>query len=544
MKKITRRNFLKVTGIAAAVSAAAGLLTGCGGSSGSIAQGGSAANEQIVNIGSTGVLATLNPLMVDATWVNVYGATLQFNPLVALDENAEFENILVESITTEDSLTYTIRIHKDAKWSDGTPITADDLKFTMNCLTSAKLGNTTMILSALAGTNDSGHRDEGVAEVEGVKVVDEKTCTFTFKSNMNMVTFLNSYAQYIYTVPQHVLKDVPEEELAAYDWFKKPTVVSGPYRCVDVDYNHYASFEANEKYWKGAPAIAKLNIKIVAGAQLLSGLQTEEIDVVPPLLGTINQADYEAVLALPNVDAEYGAAYAVESLFINCNAIPEVEIRQALLAGLDRQTIIDGLLGGNGTICDGFAVPDGPYYKGLQPVKFDAAQAAALVQAAKDKGWDSTKEYSLYLNSGEEVLINAATVAQSYWQAIGINVKLVPVDLATLMNMCINGEGDMYGVQYTYPPVDPSIDVQWVLAYWCFYWNDIIENGLNDIWATNDSAVYAEKLYAIDQDVQKNVPFINLYANGPLGAVTKRVSGAKATMYGTLNNVHEWTINA
>ena len=542
MKKISRRNFLQVTGLAAMLTA----LTACGGSAQSGSQpassvaAGNAAASDIVNIGSTGVLATTNPLMVDATWINMYAAVLQFNPLVAMNENAEFDLMLAESNTTEDNLTYTIKINEKAVWSDGTAITAGDLQFTMNCLTSAKLGNTTMNLSALVGTDDAGKRPDGV-DVEGVQLVDEKTCTFTFKYPVNLITFMNSYAQYIYTVPAHVLQDVPEDQLATYDWFKSPTVVSGPYRCVDVDYNHYASFEANTAYWQGAPAIPKLNIKIVAGAQLLSGLQSGEIDVVPPLLGTINQDDYEAVLALPNVTAEYGAAYPVESIFINCNNIP-LEIRQALLCGLDRQTIIDGLLGGNGVVCDGFAVPDGPYYKGLQPTAFDAARAMQLVETAKNNGWDPANEYNLYLNHGEEVLLQAAQVAQSYWSAVGINVKLNPVDLATLMNMCSEGSGDMYGVQYAYPPVDPSVDVQWVLAYWCFYWNDLIENGLNTIWATNDSAVYADTLYEIDKDVQQAVPFINLYANGPLGAVANRVKNAKATMYGCLNNVHQWTV--
>lgn len=544
MKKISRRSFLQATGLAAVLSA----LTACGGSgssstasaASSTAAAGSAAAADIVNIGSTGVMSSTNPLMVDATWINMYAATLQFNPLVALNADAEFEMVLADDISTEDNLTYTIHINDQAAWSDGTPITAEDLKFTMNCLTSSKLGNTTMMLSALAGTDDAGLRPDG-EDVAGVQVVDDKTVTFSFKYQVNRVSFLNGYAQYIYTVPAHVLKEVPEEQLAAYDWFKNPTVVSGPYRCVEVDPNHYMSCEANASYWRGAPAIPKLNIKIVAGAQLLSGLQSGEIDVVPPLLGTINQDDYEAVLALPNVTAEYGAAYAVEGLFINCNNVP-LKIRQAMLAGLDRQTIIDGLLGGNGVVCDGFAVPDGPYYKGLVGTGFDAAKAMQLVEEAKAEGWDASTVYNIYLNSGEDVLIHAAEVAQSFWAAVGINVKLNTVDLDTLMTMCTNGEGDAYGVQYTYPPVDPSWDVQWVLAYWCFYWNDIIENGLNTLWTTNDSAVYADTLYAIDQDVQANVPIINLYANGPLGAVANRVQGAKATMYGCLNNVHQWTL--
>ncbi len=550
MKKVSRRSFLKAAGLSAAISAAAGLLAGCGAASSSAsgsaasASSGAAASADAVNIGSTGSLSTLNPLMVDATWINMYASMLQYNPLVVLDDSGTFQGLLADSITTTDNITYTIHIDDKAAWSDGTPVSAEDLRFTMWALTSSKVANITMALSALVGTEDTGYRAEGTNEIEGVKVVDDKTVTFTFKYAMNENVFKTGYAQYIYTVPSHKLKDVAEDALSTYEWFSAPDVVSGPYICTAKDNDHYVSYKANTSYWKGTPKIANLNIKIVEGAQLLSGLQSGEIDVVPPLLGTINQDDYSTVLALKNVTASYGSRYAVESLFINCKAIPEKEIRQALLCGLDRQTIVDGLLGGEADLCDGFAVPAGPYDRGLTPTAFDAAKAQQLVAAAKANGWDSTKTYNLYLNNGEETLINAATVAQTYWQAAGINVKLNTVDLSTLMTMCTEGSGDLYGVQYTYPPADPSWDINWVLPYWCFYESDALTENVGKLTTAADETAYGDALAAIDKDVQENVPFIDLYVNGPLGAVSNRISGAQATMYGCLLNVETWTIGA
>lgn len=553
MKKVSRRNFLKAVGITAAAAAVAGALTGCGstssgstasGSTGASSAGASGAAADVVNIGSTGTLSSINPLLMDATIMMQYACMLQFCPLVALDENAEFSYVLADSIETEDNLTYTVHINDAAAWSDGTPVTADDVKFTITRLASNVIANPNMMLTALVGTDDNtGYLPEGVTELEGVQVVDEKTCTITFKYEMNRVSVLNGYAQYIHVLPAHVLADVPEADLAGYDWFKAPTVVDGPYICTDLDNDHYVSYKANEAYWKGAPQIPYLNIKVVESAQLLSGLQSGEIDYVPPLLGTFNLDDYNTVLALENVNADYGQAYSVESLFLNCKNIP-LEIRQAMLCGLDRQTIIDGLLSGAGEQCDGFAVPEGPYWKGLEPTAFDAARATELVAQATANGWDPTTTYEMYLNSGEETLINAATIVQSFWQAVGIQVNVNPVDLGTLMTMAEGGEGDIYGVQYTYPPVDPSWDIQWVLGSWCFYDNDIIQSNLNTMWNTNDSEAYAEALYAIDQDVQANVPLIDVYVNGTLGAVAKRLSGAKVSTYGCLNAVETWTLNA
>ncbi len=548
MKKISRRSFLKVTGLVTATSVGAGLLSACGATSSSTASSSedstSTSTNNVVNIGATATFGSINPLMIDATWINMYAMTLLFNPLVALNDEADFEYMLLDSVETEDNLVYTMHINDAATWSDGTPITSADIKYTMNMLTSSVLANTTMMLSNLVGTDDaSGYRPDGVDDVEGVEIIDDKTFTFTFKLPINKTSFQTSYAMYIFPVPAHVLAEVAEAELATYAWFNAPTVVSGPYFCTAFDANLYATFSANENYWMGTPKIENLNIKIVAGAQLLSGLQSGEIDVVPPLLGVINQSDYESVLALDNVTASYGDAYAVENIFINCNVIPEKEIRQALLYSLDRTTIVDGLLDGAADLCDGFAVPAGPYDMGLEPITFDAAKAAELVATATANGWDPSTTYTLYLHNGEETLINAATIAQSYWQAAGINVNLTPVDLSTLMTMCVNGEGDMYGVQYTYPPMDPAqVDISWVLDYWCFYESDVIPAALEAIWACNDAETYAEELYKIDQDVQENVPLLVLYVNGPLGAVSNRIANATVDMYGCLNNVHEWSI--
>ena len=541
MRKVSRRNFLKATGAAAAVSALAGLFTGCG----STSSGEKATADNTVNIGATGSLGTLNPLMVDATWINMYAATLQFCPLTAMDASGAFVGMLADKVETTDKLAYTIHIADDAKWSDGEDITSADLKFTMKCLTSAKLGNATMLLSQLVGTNDeTGYRDDGVDDIEGVEIVDDKTCVFHLKSEMGPNVFQSGYAQYIYTVPEHILKDVAEDQLASYDWFNTPTVVSGPYAVVASDANHYISYRYNEKYWKGTPAIHFLNIKIVEAAQLLTGLQSGEIDVVPPLLGSISQDDYSAVQALPNITAAFGERYAAEALYINCNSIPEKEIRQAMLYALDRQKIIDNLLDGEADLADGFAVPAGPYWRDVTATPCDVAKAQSLVQQAASAGWDSTRRYGLYVNSGDQTLINAVTMAVNYWEAVGVHVDLNTVDLSTLMTMCGEGSGDIYGVQYTYAVGDPSWDINYVLPYWCFYQSDAEAAAAASLQGAADDTAYADALAEVDRDVQANVPIITMYVTGPLGAVAKRVSGAAASMYGCLNNVQEWTISA
>lgn len=539
MKKHLHRIFATLLALAMVLSLAA-----CG-SSGETQSGASGTNssDDVVNVGCTSSISSLNPTLVDASWSSMYAISMSFLPLVALDENAEFEYILADSITTEDNIHYTIHINEDAAWSDGEPVTSQDLAFTMLRLASPVIANPAMMLYALVGTDDeTGYVSEGAESVEGVTIVDEKTVEFTFKYEMNMTSFLNGYAQYIFVLPEHILSEVPEEEFAAYDWFTHPDVVDGPYMATSFDSEHYVTYDANPNFWRGEVNIPHANIRVVDGANLYAGLQSGEIDIVPPLLGTIDQEDYESVQALENVTSVYGDAYSVESVFINTVIVDNANIRQAMLYALDRTQIIDGLLGGEGDLADGFAVPDGPYWRDLTPTATDTDRAAELVAAAEAEGWDPNTTYTLYANSGETQLSYAIQLAQQAWQAVGIQVEIRSVDLDTLMTLAGTEDAAMIAVQYTYPPVDPSWDIQYVLGSWCHALSPEVEENLNTLWSTNDSDTYADALYAIDSYVQQNVPLIDLYVNSPLGAVSNRLQNAAPSMYGCLNHIEEWTL--
>ena len=116
--------------------------------------------------------------------------------------------------------------------------------------------------------------------------------------------------------PKHVIEQFAEEELTTAEWFNHPDVVSGPYMVTDFDLNHYVAYTANTNYWKGAPKIDKLNIRIVDGSQLYAGLQSGEIDITQQTMSEIPPEDYESVEALENVDVVYGSPIINQSVFI------------------------------------------------------------------------------------------------------------------------------------------------------------------------------------------------------------------------------------
>ena len=115
-------------------------------------------------------------------------------------------------------------------------------------------------------------------------------------------------------------------------------------------------------YWKGAPKIERLNIKIVEGSQLYAGLKSGEIDITQNTMSTIPLEDYESVAALENVEVSYGDPITNQSVFINTARITDTKVRQAMLYAVDRNQLLEQLLKGNGEVADGFLSSASPYF--------------------------------------------------------------------------------------------------------------------------------------------------------------------------------------
>lgn len=501
--------------------------------------------EKIVNIGMTDTLSSINPLLMDATEILKYATAMQFLPLVELNSKLEFEGMLASSITTEDNIHFTVNLNKDAVWSDGTPVTADDVVFTVLKLASPTLANASMALYAFEGIGEDGFVKEGATEIAGVKALDDKTVQFTAKYKMALTTFENTYGRYILTLPKHILKDVSDKELASYDWFNAPTVVNGPFQATAVDLQHFVSYVANDKYFRGAPKIDKLNIKIVTSAQLLTGLQAGEIDFVQQTTGNILQEDYESVEALTNVTVNYGAPVTNQSMFFNTDSVTDARIRKAILLGIDRKSILDGFLNGKGEIVDGFLSSAGPFYdERVTPTEYNPEKAKELVEAAKAEGYDTEKVLQFYVNSGDTTFTQVADYIVAKLLEIGIKVQVHTVDLATLMSTAGSKGFDILAVQYTYAPVDPYPDINWLLSKdgWTGYANDTISQALLDTQATSDIKEIREKYYTINSLAKEDVPMISAYIISAMGAVNKRLVNATPDVYGSFIQIQDWDV--
>lgn len=502
-----------------------------------------ASGEKIINVGVTNTLGSLNPLLLNGGEINKYATGLMFLPLMELDADLNFEGMLADSITTEDNKNFIVHIDDAATWSDGTPVTADDVVYTALRLASPVIGNTAMMYYVFEGVGDDGFVEEGAESIDGIQKVDDKTVQFTTKEEMPITTFENSYARYLLTLPKHVIEQYSEEELSTADWFNHPDVVSGPFVVTDFDVDHYISYEANKDYWKGAPKIDKLNIKIVDGSQLYAGLQSGEIDITQQTMSDIPQEDYESVEALDNVDVVYGSPVTNQSVFIQTKNVPDVKVRQAMLYAIDRQQILEELLNGHGEIVDGFLSSASPFYDdSLTPVSYDPEKAKALLEEA---GWDGSQTIRFYVNSGDSTFVNAASIIAAEWAAVGIKAEIQTVDFATLMSVAGTEDYDVLAVQYTYAPVDPYPDVAWLLGgegSWTSYSDDTLNDALTKSQLTSDPEETKELFSVVDKKVQEDVPMFSAYVISAQGAVSKRITGAAPSVYGFFNDVQNWDV--
>lgn len=537
------------------IAASVQLLIGCGtpSASGSAAEK-TAASEtsDIVTIGTTNPLSSLNPLTQSWNFIDLYATSMQFLPLVSLDADYQAVPQLAESITTEDNLTYHIRIAEQATWSDGEPVTSDDVIWTFLKMTSPLVANTSFDFSMIKGL-ESGTSQPQATTIEGINKIDAKNLTIAMNRPISRNTFINNIATWIMILPSHVLQAIPDDQLVGNPWFNQPTVVSGPYRVEAFDLQHYVTYKANENYFAGAPKIKTVNIQVYDGASLVAALQAGEVDFVSPALADIPYQDRERLMSLNQITTNYADPITNEMTFFNTHNIPDERIRRAIVEAIDRETIVASLLPESGATGDGF-IPksDKNFYdaEAMQTISYDPQDARALLAEA---GYDG-RALEWYVNSGDSVLVNAVQIAQQNLAAVGVKVNINTVDFDTLTGTIAGSDQyDLFSVQYTITPIDYYADVN-SLANMVMgqeagsrrsWTGDFHDEQLDEVLTLTQTADEAElkQLYTQMQNiVVQKAPMFSLYFLGNAGIVSKRLANASATFFGAFHTIQNWEL--
>ena len=536
-------------GLGACGSASAGSsVTGTSGAAVSGSTGAAAVQtgDDIVNIAFTDSVGTVNPLNMDVTFINYYATSMMFLPLASFNDKYEPDYLLAESITTDDNQTFKVKLKDNAAWSDGEPVTSDDVIYTILKFTCPAVANPNFDFTPFKGFNDDGTSPEGATEVEGIHKTDDKNLEFICKDHMSLNTFLNNVATWVCILPKHAIENIPDDQLLTDSWFSHPDVVDGPYFLDDYDPAHYVSYHANENYFEGAPKIPKINFRIMQGSEILAGLKSGEIDMVHPSC-SIPVEDRDAVEKLEGFTTKYTDNIINEMTLFNTSKeyLSDPRVRQAIIYAIDRDTIVKQLLNGKGEVTDGFICSGSPFYnEGKTKLSYDPDKAKQLLEEA---GWDGSQTLQYYVSSSDSIAVKAAQLIQQYLQNVGVKIEINTVDFATLMTIGGTDEEDFFSVQYTITPNDYWADIKNLIDVQDFSWsggyyNEKVDEDLAKTQETTDETELKSLYNEIEEQVIEDAPMFPMYFQSNLGVVSDRLKNATPSFYGAFDNIQEWSI--
>lgn len=421
-----------------------GMLTGCGGDSGTSSTGEAPAQEVTVAISST--FATLDPALISTTHMaHVYGN--MGSNFYRTDANGVLQYDLGENMEkSEDGLTYTFTIKEGLKWSDGEPLTAEHFVYGIkraigygpdNAYTKKNLVN------FIAGAEEAANAAMDVADMTnvGVTALDDTTFQVTLSTPC-------PYFERIFS--SNVTSPMRPDFALEHDssWSVNGTYPSsGPMVLESISPEEEAVLVKNENYWDAENVtLEKATFVVMTDSTAqVNAFRTGDIDIamsVPSEVAT--NAEYESNIVMPE---KYVSNYFV---LINSGPKAQVEalkdenVRKALALAIDKDTMLN-ILGGkanvrlDGYIPYGFEGVDGNDFRDEKSYgEFNLEEAKTLMEAA---GYNENNHLKFeYLYSNSQFHADVAQILQQMWSQIYVDVELKSIEMGVFYDYIDNGD--------------------------------------------------------------------------------------------------------
>lgn len=328
-----------------------------------------------------------------------------------------------------DVLTFVLR--PDVTWHDGTPVTAEDVRFTF-----------LRAIDPAAGAPRADLLGEYLPGEEGVEVVDPRTVRFRMRPH---VAALDPWMAFP-ILPAHLLGAVPAEELRAHPFGSRCPVGNGPFAFVEHRPDERWIFRANPAFPRalgGRPYLDRYVYRVVPDATtLLAEILTGGVDLYPragPEQARVMTADASVeVLNTP------GTSYVYVAWNTRRPELADPRVRRALSLGMDRPGILGGIREGRGRLAATGVPPFHPAWVDLEEglVAFDPAAARRLLDQA---GWpevDGTRmdatgrplRFTLLHDASSAEHADIALRIQSTLSDLGVEVQVASLELGTLLS--------------------------------------------------------------------------------------------------------------
>lgn len=438
----------------------------------------SGSSDGTLVVGTTQELAGIFSPMYYVSAYDAWVVNMIYQSMQAYDADSELYNVLLaeDPTTNDDGSVITFKLKEGIKFSDGSDLTADDVKFTFTLYADPayKGQRNDGVYNFIEGWSD--YQDGDAEEVSGIKVLDDYTVEFTVGTpNIDAQTTIAtcsilSDTQYDYT----------KGDLGGYASDNDNPMGSGPYVLNTYDKSAGASLVKNENYTgDGEYKIERVVIKTIATATELASLQNGDINYLPETI----EADIIGPASLDeSLTYDYYFRAAEGYIGFNCADGPtaEPEVRQALCYAVDRSSFVDAFYAfpesseaiadvGLGYVPTAFwspvATDMGDYttgaadLEGLVEYDFDIEKAKQILE---DAGWvegsttDSNGnkirekdgqilEIKFLASEGNSVLEMLMPMIIDSWGQIGVKLLQNTVDFNTLCDTVDISNTDVSG---------------------------------------------------------------------------------------------------
>jgi peptide/nickel transport system substrate-binding protein len=340
------------------------------------------------------------------------------------DHPPSFTPLLAESWSfSDDGLTLTFKL-RDCTWSDGTPVTANDVRFTWTAQTSPEV--------AWPGASSKDH-------IKGVRSEGDKTVAFLFDR-----AYPEMLADAIEggILPEHVFGQVPFKEWRTHDW-SKTVVGSGPFLLSSWKPGEEIALTRTPRYFDAShPYVDGVVVRVVPD---IANLETQLLAGTVDLIDGVSPADAKrlegsGITLVPYDNPMFD--------YIGWNGakppLDDPEVRRALTLAIDRQAIVDDLLFGYGRVSAGPLLSSWwPADASLSPWPYDPNEAVRILAA---KGYGPKKPLALELmtNAGNRTREAVAVKIQEQLAKAGVAVTPRVLEMRALREASASGKYDAY----------------------------------------------------------------------------------------------------
>ena len=344
--------------------------------------------------------------------------------LMMFTAEGELEPLIAETFEQPDALTYIYTLRDGVVFSDGTPVTADD------------------VVASIARVRDPEVAGPLAWMYDVPEAVVEKTDDTTVTIKLTTPSALFRYVPA--TTAGHVIPAAAIEQYGL-DLLRNP-IGTGPYKFVRWDAGSQIELEKNTNYWQeGKPHFERFIYQIVEeGTTRITGLKNGELD----MLTAVPPDQLTAVEEFPDVELQDVVGYTISMVALRTDKPPfdDVNVRKAVCHATPLQSIMENIVGATGIQSRNTTVPPdmpGSASADLEPISYDVAKAKELMAASASPDGFATK---LNVIAPSDIWVPQAVAIQEALREINIDVEIVQMPYADMITL--QQAGDYEGMMH------------------------------------------------------------------------------------------------